>query len=247
MTVRVRGFCASYKTFSSSQNLFSFKILIIELIFGVFYTNTKTPSFQKPSAFSDIFFLKMRQPPPLPPVHSKQCHETIYFTRFLLISFFFFVPSTTTHHHSSSREEAKPEAAAAPAETPAASSPAKTAQPDAVQTPEGVVLVRGLSRSINDTHITEILSVYGKVRGVQREHEGPHNLVPKDYAFVTFESTDDAEAAVRHLSPLDDGRHAEVCQRSEIRDQRSEVECKKKYPKILSKRPQQRRRVLRVK
>ena len=58
--------------------------------------------------------------------------------------------------------------------------------------------VGNLTRNVNKDHITEIFSIYGKVRHVEMP-VNRNNLVLRNYAYVEYEGPIEAEKAVKHM------------------------------------------------
>jgi len=57
-----------------------------------------------------------------------------------------------------------------------------------------------LTRNVNREHVIEIFSIYGTVKSVEMQSDRNHPEFSRGYAYVDFESSDDAEKAVQHMN-----------------------------------------------
>jgi len=57
-----------------------------------------------------------------------------------------------------------------------------------------------LTRNVNREHIVEIFSIYGTVKSVEMLSDRNHPEFSRGYAYVDFESSDDADKAVQHMN-----------------------------------------------
>jgi len=62
------------------------------------------------------------------------------------------------------------------------------------------VHVGHLTRNVNREHIIEIFSIYGTVKSVEMPSDRNHPEFSRGYAYVDFDSSEDADKAVQHMN-----------------------------------------------
>ena len=56
-----------------------------------------------------------------------------------------------------------------------------------------------LTRNVTKDHVTEIFSVYGKIKSIEMPMDRVHSEYSRLFAYVDYEKAEEAEAAVDHM------------------------------------------------
>ena len=57
-----------------------------------------------------------------------------------------------------------------------------------------------LTRNVNKDHLMEIFSVYGQIKHVEMMFDRVHPNLSKGFAYVDYETPDDAEKAIKYMN-----------------------------------------------